>query len=96
MPFFIDDLFLEMLGLSVPPFDMVWLMETIMDYADEGRVNENQQRINNELRENRLLYELGEKTQEEYEERNNALCHQRMTNKRLNIVRPSQRINILG
>jgi len=96
MPFFIDDIFLEMLGLSVPPFDMIWLMETIMDYGDEGRVKENQKRINNELRENRLLFELGEITKEEYENQNNELCHQRLMNKRLNIVRPSQRINILG
>jgi len=40
MPFFIDDLFLRMFGLSIPPFDMIWLMETIIDYVDDLRVKE--------------------------------------------------------
>ncbi len=96
MPFFVDDLFLEMIGLSFPPFDMIWLMETIMDYADEGRFKENQKRINDGLRENRLLFELGEITKEEYETRDKTLCHQRLMNKRLFTVGPSQRMNILG
>ncbi len=96
MPFFVDDLFLEMLGLSIPPFDMIWLMETIMDYADEGRVEENQQRINRELKENRLLFELGEVSKEEYEKKDRKLCHQRLMNKRIFKMRPSQRMNLLG
>ena len=96
MPFFVDDLFLEMLGLSIPPFDMIWLMETIMDYADEGRVEENQQRINRELKENRLLFELGEVSKEEYEKKDTKLCHQRLMNKRIFKMRPSQRMNLLG
>jgi hypothetical protein len=96
MPFFVDDIFLRMFGLSIPPFDMIWLMETITDYADEGRVKENQQRINNGLRENRLLYELGELTKEEYDKRNSELNHQRLMNKRINRAKLNQRINILG
>jgi hypothetical protein len=96
MPFFIDDIFLRMLGLSVPPFDMIWLMETITDHADEERANEIQQKINNKIRENRLLYELGEITKEEYDLRNRELNHQRLMNKRINRVRLSQRINLLG
>ena len=96
MPFFVDDLFLEMLGLSVPPFDMIWLMETIMDYADDGRVKENQQRINSGLKENRLLFELGEISKEEYEKRGSTLCHQRLMNKRIFTMHPNQRMNLLG
>lgn len=96
MPFFVDDIFLEMVGLSMPPFDMIWLMETIMDYGDEGRVKENQQRINGQLRENRLLFELGDITKDEYDGKDKVLCHQRLMNKRLFTVRPSQRMNILG
>ena len=96
MPFFVDDLFLEMLGLSVPPFDMIWLMETIMDYADDGRVKENQQRINSGLKENRLLFELGEISKEEYEKRDRTLCHQRLMNKRIFTMHPNQRMNLLG
>ena len=94
--FFIDDIFLRMFGLSVPPFDMIWLMETITDYVDEARVKETQQKINNKLRENRLLYELGEITKEEYDLRNKELNHRRLMNKRINRMRLSQRINLLS
>jgi hypothetical protein len=85
-----------MIGLSIPPFDMIWLMETITDYVDEARVKETQQKINNEIRENRLLYELGEITKEEYDRRNSELNHQRLMNKQINRVRLSQRINLLS
>jgi len=85
-----------MIGLSIPPFDMIWLMETITDYVDEARVKGTQQKINNEIRENRLLYELGEITKEEYDRRNSELNHRRLMNKRINRVRLSQRINLLS
>ena len=96
MPFFVDDLFLRMFGFSIPPFDMIWIMETITDYANDGIMKKNQQRINDELRENRLLYELGEITKEEYEQRNTELNHERQINNRINRVRLNQRINILS
>ena len=96
MPFFVDDLFLRMFGLSLPPLDMIWLMETITDYVNEGWTQENQRKINKELRENRLLYELGEIAEEEYEKRNSELNHQRLMNQRVNRVRLNQRINILS
>jgi cobalamin biosynthesis Mg chelatase CobN len=93
--FFIDDIFLRMFGLSIPPFDMIWLMETITDYVDDSRVKEIQQRIINEIRETRLLFELGEITKEEYSKRNSKLNHQRLMNKRVSRVNLDQRINIL-
>jgi len=77
MVFFIDDLFLRMLGFSIPPFDMIWLMETIRDYVENIRQAEIQQKISSKIKENRLLYELGEITREEYERRNRELNHQR-------------------
>jgi uncharacterized membrane protein len=85
-----------MIGVSIPPFDMIWLMETITDYVNDARMKENQQKINNEIRENRLLYELGEITKEEYDRRNNELNHRRLINNRINRVRLNQRINILS
>ena len=85
-----------MFGFSMPPFDMIWLMETITDYVNEGWAQENQRRINNELRENRLLYELGEITKTEYERRNLELNRQRLMNQRINRVHLNQRINILS
>jgi len=96
MPFFIDDIFLRMLGLSIPPFDMIWLMETIRDHVENVRQEENQQKINNKIKENRLLYELGEITKEEYERRNGELNHQLKMNNRINRTNLNQRINILG
>ena len=85
-----------MFGLSIPPFDMIWLMETITDYVDDSRVKEIQQRIINEIKETRLLFELGEITKEEYSKRNSKLNHQRLMNKRVSRVNLDQRINILS
>jgi len=96
LPFFIDDIFLRMLGISIPPFDMLWLMETIRDYVEDIREKETQQKINNKIKENRLLYELGEITKEEYKRRNSELNHQLKMNKRIDKMNLNQRINILG
>jgi len=85
-----------MLGISIPPFDMLWLMETIRDYVEDIREKETQQKINNKIKENRLLYELGEITKEEYERRNSELNHQLKMNKRIDRMDLNQRINILG
>lgn len=76
MPFLIDDLLLRTLGLSVPPFDMLWLLETITDYVGDARQEGILQDINNKIKENRLLYELGEITKEEYEKRSRDLNQQ--------------------
>jgi len=92
----VDDIFLRMLGFSIPPFDMIWLMETISDYVEEVRQRENQQKVNNKIKENRLLYELGEITKKEYERKNGELNHQRQMNNRINRTNLNQRINILG
>jgi hypothetical protein len=96
MVFFVDDIFLRVLGFSIPPFDMIWLMETIRDYAENVRQEEIQQKINNKIKENRLLYELGEITKEEYEKRNGELTHQLKMNNRINRMNLNQRINLLS
>jgi len=96
VPFFIDDLFLRMLGISLAPFDMIWLMETIRDYVEDVWGEETQQKINNKIKENRLLYELGEITKEEYERRNGELNHQLKMNNRINRMNLNQRINLLS
>lgn len=96
MPFLIDDIFLRMLGISIPPFDMIWLMETIRDYVEEVREKETHEKISNQIKENRLLYELGEKPKEQYEKRNEELNHKLRMNNRINRTNLNQRINILG
>lgn len=96
MPFFIDDIFLRMLGFSMLPFDMMWLMETIRDYVENVSQEETQKKINNRIKENRLLYELGEKTKEEYERRNVELNYQLKMNNRINRMTLNQRIDLLS
>ena len=96
MPFFIDDIFLRMVGFSLPPFDMIWLMETITGHVNDVLVKENQRKINNQMRENRLLYELGEITKKEYDVRNTELNHQRLINKRIDRMRLNQKTNLLS
>jgi hypothetical protein len=76
MPFLIDDILLRALGISLPPFDLLWLMETITNYGEDARREEIQRRINDKIKENRLLYELGEITREEYENINGKLNQQ--------------------
>jgi 2-methylisocitrate lyase-like PEP mutase family enzyme len=76
MPFLIDDILLRALGVSLPPFDMLWLLETITDYVEDARDEEIQRKINDKMKENRLLYELGEITREKYESKNKELIQQ--------------------
>lgn len=94
MPFIIDDIFLRMLGISIPPFDMIWLMEQIRDHAYGELYNPD--KINDELKEIRLLYELGEITKEEYEKKNEELNHKLKLANRVNNMNLSKRIDILG
>jgi len=96
MPFIVDDLFLRILGISIPPFDMLWLMETITDYVEEARQEENQQKITDKIKENRLLYELDEITKAEYEKRSEELNRKLRMNTRMKRMNLNQRINILG
>jgi len=85
-----------MLGISIPPFDMIWLMETILDHVEDIKEKENHEKITNKIKENRLLYELGEITKEEYEKRNGELGNKLQMNNRINRTNLNKRINILG
>jgi hypothetical protein len=94
MPFIVDDVFLRMLGVSIPPFDMIWLTEQIRDHA--YREMYNPEKINDQLKEIRLLYELGELKKEEYEKRSQELSHKLKLANRVNNMSLSKRIDILG
>ena len=96
MPFLIDDLLLRTLGLSIPPFDMLWLIETVTDYVENVRQEESQQKINRKIKENRLLYELGEITKEEYERRSRELNQRLKISKLKNNTNLNKRISLLG
>lgn len=72
--FIIDDLLLRAVGLSIKPFDMIWYLELMRDYALKEKYN--LKRINNQIKENRLLFEIGEITEKEYKEKHELLLEE--------------------
>ncbi len=89
--FFADDLFLRMFGISIPPFDLIWVMQQISDYAYAEMYDVEE--INNAMKENRLLYEFGEITEAEYEKRNKELNHKLKMANHLNNTNMKNRAN---
>ena len=89
--FFADDLFLRMFGISIPPFDLIWVMQQISDYAYAEMYDVEE--INNAMKENRLLYEFGEITEAEYEKRNKELNHKLKMANHLNNTNMKNRVN---
>lgn len=73
--FIIDDLLLRTLGISIPPFDMIWVLETIRDFAQQQQFNLAE--IEDKLKENRMLFEFGEIKKEEYEKIKKMLIKRR-------------------
>ncbi len=80
--FLIDDLLLRSLGISLKPFDLIWIMELMRDYALKEKYNLKQ--INNQIKENQLLYELGEINEEEYKEKHQLLLEKLEKAKEIN------------
>nr|MBA4405222.1 hypothetical protein [Nanoarchaeum sp.] len=72
--FLMDDLLFRSLGISLKPFDMIWYFELIRDYALKEKYNI--KRINNLIKENRLLFEIGEITEESYKEKHRLLLEE--------------------
>ena len=73
--FLIDDLVLRAVGISLKPFDMIWMLELLRNYALQEKYN--LQKIGSQIKENRLLFEIGEITKEEYEQENELLLEER-------------------
>lgn len=94
MPFLIDDIILRMLGISIPPFDMIWLLETIRDYALQELYNP--EKISDELKEVALLYDLGEITKEEFERRYSELMEKLKIAQRVRETNLEKRMDILN
>ncbi|ABK13871.1 gas vesicle protein GvpG [Methanothrix thermoacetophila] len=69
--FVIDDLLLRSIGISVPGLDLIWTLEQIRGYAQRELYNP--ERIRNQIKETRLLYEFGEMSHEDYLERTEQL-----------------------
>lgn len=69
--FILDDMLLRQAGILIPGLDMLWTMEQIRNFA--YRELYDPEKIRNRIKENRLLYEFGELTEEEYRKANEEL-----------------------
>lgn len=74
----IDDL-LKSLKVLVKPFDVIWIMQLLRDYALKEKYNIKQ--IKNQIKENRLLFEIGEITEKDYKEKHKLLLEELETAK---------------
>ena len=92
--FFVDDLLLRSLGISLPGLDLIWTMEQIQKFA--RRELYNPEKIKSRLKENRLLYEFGELTREDYEKTNSELMRKLKLAEKAEDMNLSMRIDILG
>lgn len=63
--FILDDILLRQVGISIPGLDLIWVMEQLRDFAHRELYNP--EKVRNRIKENRMFYEFGEITREEYE-----------------------------
>ncbi len=77
----IDDLILRTFGISLKPFDLIWVMELMKDYALKEKYN--LKKINNQIKENNLLFEIGEISKEEYDGKKELLTERLTTAKEI-------------
>lgn len=72
--FLFDDVLMKMLGVSVPGLDLFSTLNLVKDMAYKELYDP--EKIKNEIKENRLLYEFGEIPDEVYNTRKNELMEQ--------------------
>lgn len=92
--FFIDDMLLRALGINLPGLDMIWIVEQIQKFAYRGYYNS--EKIKNQIKETRLLYEFGELDRDEYEQKNSDLMHKLDMAIRIEEMDINSKIDILG
>lgn len=92
--FFIDDLLLRSIGISLPGLDMIWTLEQIQKFALKGYYNP--EKIKNQIKETRLLYEFGELDRQEYERKNSDLLHKLDMAQKVTEMNLSSKMDILG
>ena len=62
--FIIDDIILRMVGISILPFDLLAIIELIRNFVIKESYDP--EKFKDMIKENVLLFELGERTEEEY------------------------------
>ena len=92
--FIIDDILLRSIGISVPGLDMIWTIEQIQKYALKGYYN--LEKIRDQIKETRLLYEFGEIDRQEYEQMNTRLLHKLDVAQKVLEMDLGSRVDILG
>ena len=92
--FLLDDIALRAIGISIPSLDMFWTFEQIYKFAYKELYNP--EKIKSQIKENRLLYEFGETTREEYEQTNSELMHKLRLALKASEMDLVQRTDLLG
>jgi len=92
--FFIDDILLRTIGISLPGLDMIWTLEQIQKFALKGYYNP--EKIKDQIKETRLLYEFGELDRQEYERKNSELLHKLDMAKKVLEMDIGSKMDILG
>jgi hypothetical protein len=67
----VDDILLRSAGISVGPLDMLWIMERIADHITKEMYDP--EKIMDDIKVNRELFELGDITEQEYARRQEEL-----------------------
>ncbi len=93
--FIIDDLILRSLGIKLPiPFDMIALFELINDVAMSEMYDT--EKIKDQIKENRLLYEFEEISKEKYEKENDKLMKKLELAEKAKEMNLDRKITVLG
>ncbi len=92
--FIIDDIVLRSIGISLPGLDMIWTLEQIQKFALKGYYNPD--KIRDQIKETRLLYEFGELDRQEYERMNSQLLHKLDVAQKVLEMDLGSRMDILG
>ena len=92
--FLLDDMLLRAAGVSIPGIDLIDIFERINDFALKEIYDLD--KINGQIKENRLLFEMGERTKEEYEKTNRELLGKRETAEKIREMDINKRFDILG
>jgi hypothetical protein len=92
--FFIDDILLRSLGINLPGLDLIWTIEQIQKFAYKGLYDP--EKIKNQIKETRLLYEFGELDRKEYEQKNSELMNKLDMAMRIEEMNLNSKVDILG
>ena len=92
--FFIDDMLLRALGITLPGLDLIWTIEQIQKFAYKGLYDP--EKIKNQIKETSLLFEFGELDRKEYEQINSDLMDKLDMAMKIEEMNLNSKVDILG